>query len=417
MLMKSEPMWKLMTKYLIGKGEIMKKNLVILLAITMLTCLTLVGCSAKNNINDVLSAGKNVEENEESKTSDASRALADRAKAEGVSVSEMENMIEELTRLTAEKYGDTYDNYVATLETDGKTPFDEFSTAADYMGISIKEYYEYEANKPALSEEDQAIVDGMQDAMDALEGIDLEELEAQTNALEENAHAMANEGNNPNGDMSSSDFLDFIKYEVKEVSNEENSPELGFYGLEYTSEKEVSDIVDHFKPFLSQTSNYFIMDSSPGGAIVSGTINEKSFDVSCERNFDENLTYVTIYYNGAIENTDDSASSKQTDESWFDFKLIKLLDDNEVDSTREYVYTTTATPDEFKSHFESILSSEIDYAYGDDGFGPMHYCKIGNDYYRITFLNGVEYNEMLVEFGSEPLETDDDLIMFEITHI
>lgn len=63
-----------------------------------------------------------------------------------------------------------------------------------------------------------------------------------------------------------------------------------------------------------------------------------------------------------------------------------------------------------------MISAEDEYRYGDDGFGPMHYCWINDNYYMITFLDGKNYNDMLVEFGKEPLETDDDLIMVEITH-
>jgi len=288
----------------------MKNKLVVLLIVVMVFCTVFVGCATQDKIDDAL-ATENIQnkdntentenrENTEQKqeeTSNASDTLKERSKKEGVSANEMEQMIKELTKITAERYGDTYDNYVATLESEGKTPFDEFSTAADYMGITIKEYYEHEKNKPELSEEDKEIMQGMNDAMKEIEGIDLSALEEQTNQLEENAKAMENAGSvETNGDV-----LELIKYEVLEVANEENEAGIGYYGIEYTSKKEVSDVFSHFNNFLKGTENYFIMDSSPAAAIVSGTVNNNTLDMSCERDFDNGITYITVMYNGEIE--------------------------------------------------------------------------------------------------------------------
>lgn len=80
------------------------------------------------------------------------------------------------------------------------------------------------------------------------------------------------------------------------------------------------------------------------------------------------------------------------------------------------MYSTSATGDEFKSHFETMLSEEDEYVFSNDGFGLMHYCWIDDYYYKITLVDGVEYNEMLAEFGKEALKTEDDLIIVEITH-
>lgn len=277
----------------------MKNEIVLLLVLVMIMSIAFVGCGSKEKVDEALIA-ENPESQEQVQDSEptpnVSNALADRAKEEGVSASEMESMIKELATKTAENYGDTYENYVASLELEGKTPFDEFSAAADYMGITIKEYYEFEMSKPEMSDEDKATMEGMNNAIKELEGIDLGELEEQANQLEENANAMENAGSVE----TTGDVLEIINFEVLEVMNEENAAGLGFYGIEYTSEKEVADVLAHFNDYLKGTENYFITDSSPGGAIVSGTVNGVQLDMSCERDFDNKITYIAIMYNAEI---------------------------------------------------------------------------------------------------------------------
>ncbi len=280
----------------------MKNRLIALLVVVMIIGAGLVGCGAKEKVNEALIPDNtdtveqlDVSEDDIDTTGDSSD-LAARAKEEGVSTSEMQRMIEELTAMTAEKYGDTYENYVATLEENGKTPFDEFAAASDHMGITIKEYYAYEKNKSEMSQEDKETMQGMQDAMIELDGIDIEALENQANDQQENAQAMEKQGTNE----TTADILKIAKFEVFEVHNEENNEGAEYYGIEYTSKKTVSDVVAHFKDFLEGTTNYFIMDSSPAAGVVSGTVNGNDFEISCERDFDKDLTYITVVYYGVI---------------------------------------------------------------------------------------------------------------------
>lgn len=163
---------------------------ILLLVLVMIVSTVFLGCGTKEKVDEALISDISTNQpnsQEEETSTDLQSKLADRAKKEGVSTDEMERMIEELTEMTAKKYGDTAENYKADLKSQGKTPFDEFTTAADYMGITIKEYYEYEKNKSEMSDEDKETMQGMQNVMKELEGIDLSTLEEQAKTLEENA--------------------------------------------------------------------------------------------------------------------------------------------------------------------------------------------------------------------------------------
>lgn len=278
----------------------MKNKLIVLLVLVMIVSTVLVGCGAKEKVDEALipdNSTKQPKLQEEQTSTDLQSELADRAEEEGVSTAEMERMIEELTEMTAEKYGDTAENYKADLKVQGKMPFDEFSTAADYMGITIKEYYEYEKNKPEMSAEDKETMQGMQNAMKELEGIDLSALEEQAKTLEENAEHVENAGSKE----TTGDVLELAKYEVLEVYNEENDKNAGYYGIEYTSEKEVSDVLKYYRDILEGTANYYIMDGSPAAVVISGTINGNGVDVSFERDFDNGITYITFVYQGVVK--------------------------------------------------------------------------------------------------------------------
>lgn len=274
----------------------MKNKLILLLVLVMIVSTVFLGCGTKEKVDEALISDISTKQpnSQEETATDLQSELADRAKEEGVSTDEMERMIEELTEMTAKKYGDTAENYKADLKVQGKTPFDEFATAADYMGITIKEYYEYEKNKPEMSDEDKETMQGMQNVMKELEGIDLSALEEQAKTLEENAEQVENAGSKE----TTGDVRELAKYEVLKVHNEENDKNAGYYGIEYTSKKEVSDVLEYYKDLLEGTANYYIMDGSPATAVISGTINENGVDVSFERDFDNGITYITFVYQG-----------------------------------------------------------------------------------------------------------------------
>lgn len=146
----------------------------------LLLSVSLLGCGGGDTVDEAgntpseQSAQETMAETKDTEPSSTADALKNRAEEEGVSVSEMETMIEELTALTAEKYGDTAEGYLGMLEAEGKTAFDEFSRAADMMGLTIKAYYEYEKNAAStMTEEEKETMEGMGDAMKELQDLDL----------------------------------------------------------------------------------------------------------------------------------------------------------------------------------------------------------------------------------------------------
>lgn len=158
-------------------------KLIFFLVYVLIINIVLIGCGGiKKKMDEVINTP--VEETsttkDSSKTVDVSEELEARAKSEGVSTEDMQSMIEELTVMTAEKYGSTKEEYIKMLDEDSKTPFDEFVTAADFMGITIKEYYEYEKQNAAnLTDEQKEIMSGMKDAMKELQNVDLDAIEEQ----------------------------------------------------------------------------------------------------------------------------------------------------------------------------------------------------------------------------------------------
>lgn len=278
------------------------KKIYVLLSFLFLLSFTLIGCGdsvGENQLKD--DSNSNYESDDSVYYSDK---INNRAKKEGVSESDMQNMIDELTIMTAEKYGDTVENYKKSLADEGKTPFDEFATAADYMGITIKEYYEYEKNRPELSEEEKAMLESMKNATS---DIDLSELEKQAKELEEAAKQMEENANDNSNSTDSqnkvitNNITDIGKYNVLEILNEENDSELNHYYVEYTTEKNVADVTTYYKDLLEGSEEYFIMDGSPSASVIMGTINGISTEVSIERDFENNITYVTFGYQEFVE--------------------------------------------------------------------------------------------------------------------
>ena len=84
-----------------------------------------------------------------------------------------EAMIDELVEMTAEKYGTTKEEYLSDLESQGKTAYEEFKQAADYMEMTLEEYYEAEKiSIKNLSQEDKDTMAGMSQAMEEAKNID-----------------------------------------------------------------------------------------------------------------------------------------------------------------------------------------------------------------------------------------------------
>ncbi|QZY53715.1 hypothetical protein [Crassaminicella profunda] len=278
------------------------RNKVFLVMIyVLMVSLVLVGCgNASEKMDEAINPPAENAETEQSNndientsTNNTNSGLEARADKEGISVNEMEKTIDELTIMTAEKYGSTKEEYIEMLKKDGKTPFDEFAVAADYMEITIKEYYEYEkANASKLTDEQKETMAGMNNAAKELENIDMEAFQNQGKEIMNQMQAM--QGNS--GDkVVTGDIKELGKYEVSEVSKE-NSEE-GVYEVAYTSLAKCDDIVAYFKDMLEGTPNYTIV-TYPGveGASITGTINGKDVGVVIDNEDGDEITKVEYGY-------------------------------------------------------------------------------------------------------------------------
>ncbi len=277
----------------------------LLLIFVIILSAALVGCGGKEaddaeagQADEPVTKAEKVETQKDEIEAVASDALKERAEEEGVSAKEMQAMIDELTSITAEKFGDTEDVYKKQLEAQGKTPFDEFALAADVMGISIKEYVDYEKENVAnMSQEQKDTLTGMADALEEATSIDTDTLdEAASEALE------AMSGMSGAGDREvTGNYRDIGHYEVKEIIEEDTTSEgtSGIYMVSYTSEADTVEIIEHFKTLLEGTPDYFIM-VAPGniGAQIMGTVNGEMVALAIDNEDGDKLTLVDYAYSG-----------------------------------------------------------------------------------------------------------------------
>jgi hypothetical protein len=117
----------------------MKRKLILLIIIALIT-VTAVGCKGSSDNSEQIPE----ENNESTEDSNSGDTLKQTAKEEGISDKKMQSIIDELIEINAAKYGITKEEYISRIEENGGSSFAEFKTAADSMGITISEYYEYE---------------------------------------------------------------------------------------------------------------------------------------------------------------------------------------------------------------------------------------------------------------------------------
>ncbi|GAA0179133.1 hypothetical protein SH2C18_20600 [Clostridium sediminicola] len=278
----------------------MKNKFIVLLISIMLLSTALVGCGAKEKVNESQIADKSTEQSETKQEqvsdNDVQNELAERAKKEGVSTSKMQAMIDELTTMTAEKYGDTAENYKASLKSEGKTPFDEFATAADYMGITIKEYYEFEKQKPEMSAEDKETMQGMQDAVKELEGLDMSEFNGDVEEAQKVLEGLTGAGDRE----VTGDYRKVGKYEVAEILSEENNVSAGVYQVMYNSTAKTTDIVEYFNNLFVGTPDYVCFNGGDMGANMQGTLNGSIATVLIDNEDGDDVTVVEFGYMGEL---------------------------------------------------------------------------------------------------------------------
>ena len=197
---------------------------------------------------------------------------------DGASSKQIESMIDELVEMTADKYGITKEEYIASIEAGGKTPLEEFQTAAEFMGITIEEYYEYEKSAAGnMTDEQKEIMSNMGDALKEAESTDVSGFG--TTDIE---HMMGLEGNS-SGEIRvvKGDATKMLSYKVGEVLQDY----VDEYSIlfEYTTSASEDDVVGYFEELVKDTEDYIKIEQ-PGakGAIFQGMINDTSVYINIE---------------------------------------------------------------------------------------------------------------------------------------
>jgi hypothetical protein len=253
----------------------MKRKLIGLIILVLLFMFA-VGC---NGSSDELSEGVEVNvsqktEDEDSENQEDSLDLIDNdleaaAKEEGISVKEMQNIIDSLTEIGANKYNISKEEYISRIENNGDSVFNEFKTAADFMGITISEFYEYEkANSDNLTEEEKEKMSGLANAVEEAKGTEGPALGTtdveQMMGVEGNTSAETREviGN-------AREMLSFKVGEVLQDYEDEYS-----ILFEYSSDASSEDLVSYYEALVLNTSEYLkIVQPGYPGAMLQGTIN------------------------------------------------------------------------------------------------------------------------------------------------
>lgn len=327
----------------------MKKLLAIVMV--MAISLSLVACGSKDEVGEVAgeTAQKTSQETSQETTTKKKAsteeigskvdmalgdkdALKERADQEGVSVKEIESMLGELTKLTAEKFGHTAEDYLMVMASEGKTPLDEFGTAADIMGISLGDYLSYERSSASnLTDAQKETMAGMADALAEASQLDIE------GAMDDAAQAALEAMGGAAGDRQvTGHYRDMGLYEVKDVLEEDTTSEgsYGMYMVSYTSEAPTEEIMQYFRELLYGTPDYFgniMPDFSV--AQISGTANGDAMIFVVIDNDDQDaVTRIDYGYSGDFGMDVESSDSVETHligdsddyEASFDLSLLDM---------------------------------------------------------------------------------------------
>lgn len=262
-----------------------------------------------------------------------------RAKKEGVSVSEMNRMIEELSKMTAENHQTTLEAYYEDLEKEGQTAFQVYATAADYMGITIKEYYEFEKSKPALSEEDKETVAAM---------------------------------NNIVNDMATDDEIDFYLEALDIIGVDElqfSSTIDNTLMITYDSNESLELLSDHYKTQLEFTANGYYMNAEDNvtimGTLFEGFVNvlivEDGGMVNVQYTFTGDLSKIEIKEKKAALTSISVEGMDFMDWAVFESEDIIDSQDDPNQGLEFVVYMSMANQESLADYFISVLMDSDDF--------------------------------------------------------
>lgn len=242
----------------------MKKRIMQLIIITCLLSMVVVGCS--NN------EGNDGQEDSIKDMMDLSGMGESGASSEDMSSKEVDQIIDKLVKVTAEKFGVTEEAYLASVKENGKTAKEEFQVAADVMGISLKEYYEYEKIAVAnMSEEAKENNKSMADALSQIGDLDLDNADEAAAAATDFLNGMTGGGDR----VVEGDISELCRFKVDKVTLEEEDKTFNTYELTYETKADFDEVFNYFKALLEGTPGSMIVHI-PGieGGTLMGTIND-----------------------------------------------------------------------------------------------------------------------------------------------
>ena len=270
------------------------KNTVLLIIIGS-TALT--GCSSKKSVMDETQ----VTTVESSISKESPNTLEAQAQKEGISVEALQETLDGLVKIGAEKYGLSEEEYIESLTSKGQTVLSEWQVASENMGLSITELYAYEKQSLAnLTEDQKDTLKGMGEALQEAESLDLENYGDSDGDGDNGAAANAILGME-GGDGTETKVLSLSEEELKEALAYKTYKVTQDYQddysivYEYVSDAELEDLTAYYRELLLGTKNYEKM-GTPESLVVmlQGTINET--DVYIELSSEQGgMPTVSIY--------------------------------------------------------------------------------------------------------------------------
>lgn len=254
----------------------MKKRLVILFVLLMLLSSLLLGCGAKEKVDEALIAeNSNNSSPDIEPVTEVSNDINLQAKKEGVSVKEMQATLDGLAELSAEKYNITKEAYIVQTEANGETVLSEWQLVSENMGISITELYQYELAKGnTLTDDQKSTMQGMNDALKMAEA-ELEDIpEIGTSDIENLLGIQGNDSGEIREVFLSDDALrealTMDTYKVLQDYRDEYS-----ISYEYVTDATYEDIKAYYIALIENTEEYLKLEPmADRGVTLQGTINE-----------------------------------------------------------------------------------------------------------------------------------------------
>ena len=214
--------------------------------------------------------------------------LKAQAKKEGISKKEMREILDDLTKFGAEKYGITIEEYIARTKTNNTTVLEEWKIAAEFMNMSIKEIYKYEKQSmEGKTDKEKATLAGMSNALSEVEKLNLD------SGIVDSEELLGIYGNT-SGEIREveGDFKELFYYNVDEILSEDEDEYS--IAVEYNSKDNIEIIKKYYIELIENTEGYMLL--APKGVpevMIQGSFNGMSVYIEIVGN--ENATYVSCY--------------------------------------------------------------------------------------------------------------------------